>query len=134
MTLRRLLAVLLVAWEPLSLALTAAAVLDRLGDRGWPAMVLLVLRLGVTGFGVAAGRALWSNRDGAITLARWGTGLALAAAAITLLTDVWPSSRPPGLRGPVAAVLLAWYAAWFLWTLRQRDAPPPAATARSCRM
>ncbi len=119
--LRRLLALLLLVWEPLTLALTAASFADRLGERGWPAVVLLVARLGITGLCMAAGSALWAQRDGAMALARWATGLNLAAVAVTATTGIWPSSRPPGIRGPAAAVTIAWHAAWFLWTLRQDD-------------
>jgi hypothetical protein len=117
---RRLLAVLLVAWEPLNVALTSAALLDRLADRGWPALALLVVRLAVTGVGVAAGRALWSRRPGAMLLARWATGLALGTAVVTQTTAIWPHRLPPGVRGPAAAAIIAWYATWFLWTLRQK--------------
>ena len=48
--LRRVLAFLLVVWAPLNLSVGAAALLDSLADRGWPAIVLLVVRLSVTGF------------------------------------------------------------------------------------
>lgn len=120
MIVRRLLAFLLVVWEPLNLALTAAALLDRLTDRGWPALALLVVRLGVAGFGVAAGRALWSQRPGALTLARWATGLGLGAAVVTQVTSIWPRPLPPGVREPAAVVIVAWYAAWWLWTMRQK--------------
>ena len=60
--LRRLLAFLLVVWAPLNLSITAAALLNSLADRGWPAIVLLVVRLAVTGFGVAAGRVEFTGR------------------------------------------------------------------------
>lgn len=115
--LRRLLAFLLVVWAPLQLSLTAAALLNSLADRGWPALVVLVVRLAVTGFGVAAGRALWSQRRGAITLARWATGLSLAAVVVTVTTSIWPTPLPPGVRGPAAIATVAWHALWFLWTL-----------------
>lgn len=126
---RRLLAALLVVYEPLNLALTAAALLPGLPDRPWTATALLVVRLAATGFAVAAGRALWDARPGSLVLARWATGLNLATAVIVATTRVWPSQRPPGIRGPAAAVTVAWYAAWFLWTLRQRgDADSPAGS------
>ena len=117
---RRILAALLVVWEPLSLSLTAAAFLDRLSDRGWAAEALLIVRLGVTGFGVAAGRALWAGRPEAVELARWATGLNLAANVVTLTTSLWPSLYPPGLRGPVTTVIIAWYVLWFVWAMRQK--------------
>jgi len=116
---RRVLAVLLVVWEPLSLALTAATFLDRLGDRGWGAIVLLVVRLAVTGFGVTAGRALWAGRPEAVILTRWATGLNLAANTVTMTTSVWPPLYAPGLHGPVTTLMIAWYAGWFLWAMRQ---------------
>jgi hypothetical protein len=119
--LRRLLAFLLVIWAPLNLALTASALLERLSDRGWPAIVLLIVRLAVTGFGVAAGRALWSDRPGAVTLARWATGLSLGALLVTVTTPIWPAPLPPGVRQPVVIATVAWHALWFAWTLRQRD-------------
>jgi hypothetical protein len=119
--LRRLLAFLLVAWAPLNLALTAAALLDRLTDRGWPAIALLIGRLAVTGFGVAAGRALWNGRPGAMTLARWATGSSLGAVLVTVTTSIWPSPLPPGVREPVAIATVTWHVLWFLWTLRQRE-------------
>jgi cytochrome bd-type quinol oxidase subunit 2 len=119
--LRRLLAFLLVVWAPLNLSITAAALLNSLADRGWPAIVLLVVRLAVTGFGVAAGRALWNRRRGAIGLARWATGLSLGAVLVTATTSIWPHPLPPGVRGPAAIATVTWHALWFVWTLRQRD-------------
>lgn len=119
---RRLLAFLLVVWAPLNLALIASASLDRLTDRGWPAIALLIVRMAITGVGVAAGRALWNDRPGAMTLARWATGLSLGAALITATTSIWPAPLPPGVREPVAITTVSWHALWFLWTLRQREA------------
>ncbi len=119
--LRRLLAFLLVVWAPLNLAITAAAMLDSLTDRGWSAIVLLVVRLAVTGFGVAAGRALWNGRRGAIELARWATGLNLGAVLVTVTTAIWPEPLPPGVREPVAIATVTWHALWFLWALRQPE-------------
>jgi len=56
------LAVLLAAVEPLAWALRASAIVDRVADRGWPAVSLLAARLVVTSIGVAAGLALWRDR------------------------------------------------------------------------
>jgi len=125
--LRRLLAFVLVVWAPLNLSVSAAALLDSLADRGWRAIVLLVVRLAVTGFGVAAGRALWSQSRGAFTLARWATGLSLGVALVTATTSIWPTQLPPGLREPVAIATVAWHALWFLWTLRQQEPTQPNA-------
>ena len=125
--LRRLLAFLLVVWAPLNLSVSAAALLDSLADRGWRAIVLLLVRLAVTGFGVAAGRALWSQSRGAITLARWATGLSLGVVLVVVTTSIWPTQLPPGTRGPVAIATVTWHALWFLWTLRQHEPIEPRA-------
>jgi hypothetical protein len=125
--LRRLLAFLLVVWAPLNLSINAAALLDSLADRGWPAIVLLVVRLAITGFGVAAGRALWNESRGAVTLARWATALSLGAVLVVVTTSIWPTQLPPGIRGPVVIATVTWHALWFLWTLRQQEPGEPGA-------
>jgi hypothetical protein len=85
-------------------------------------VALLIVRLGVTGFGVGAGRALWADRPEATTLVRWATGMNLAVTVVTLTTSLWPSPYPPGLRGPVTTMLIAWYAFWFAWAMRLKHA------------
>ena len=64
------LAILLIAWEPTAFAFYASSLVDRLIDRGLVAVALLVLKLAVVGMGIAAGRALWSMRPGAIRFAQ----------------------------------------------------------------
>lgn len=114
---RLVLAFLLVVWAPFNLALAASAVIDRLLDRGLAAIALLIARLAVTGFGVAAGRALWNRRPGAMMLARWASGLSLAVVVVLATTSIWPTSLAPGIREPVAIANVAWHALWFAWTL-----------------
>ena len=53
------LALLLMAVEPLGLAFYASSILTRVVDRGTWAILLLVIRLAITGIGVGAGHALW---------------------------------------------------------------------------
>ena len=114
----RLLALLLMIYEPLNLALTAAMLLPGLPDRSWTATALLIVRLAVTGFGFAVGRGLWERQAGALSLARWATGLNLLTTVIIIATSIWPKSLAPGVRGPAAIVAISWYAGWFVWTLR----------------
>lgn len=121
----RLLALLLMIYEPLNLALTAATLLPGLPDRGWSAMALLAARLAITGFGFAVGRGLWERQPGALALARWATGLNLLTTVIVTVTSIWPKSLPPGVRGPAAIVAITWCAGWFLWTLRAASVDPP---------
>jgi len=119
---RRVLALLLMVWEPLSLALFAAGLLTRLPERGWPAGALLAFRLVVASVGMVAGRALWSGTPGAIALARWAVGLALVAVLLTHTTGWWPTTLAPGVRGPAIVVLAGWHVLWLAWLLRQREA------------
>jgi hypothetical protein len=116
--LRPVLALLLIVWEPAGLALVASSLVATLADRGIAAVAWLVARLLVTGFGVGAGMALWRRRPGAMRLTRWAVGLSLCAVMITALTPIWPHPLAPGVRGPATTILLAWYAGWWIWTLR----------------
>lgn len=120
---RRTLAALLLVWEPVTFALAASSLIDRLVDRGAWALLWLVVRLAVTGVGVAAGLALWKARPGADALARWALVLALTAAVITQTTSIWPPAFAPGVRGPVVVVLVLWYVAWLIALHATRDRP-----------
>ncbi|HEY8535404.1 MAG TPA: hypothetical protein VIL25_03110 [Vicinamibacterales bacterium] len=118
---RRLLALLLMVWEPLNLALLAAGIISRLPERGWPALSLLAFRLVVASVGIIAGRALWSGAPGAVRLARWAVGLALVAVLLTYTTGWWPARLAPGVRGPAVVVLAGWHALWLAWLFRLRE-------------
>jgi hypothetical protein len=112
---RRLLAVLLVAWEPASFALYASSLLFRLVERGPLAVAALAAHLVVTGVGLAAGLALWSDRPGATTLARLALVLSASLTLGTFATSAFPPAAPPGLAGPLTALMLAYDAAWFVY-------------------
>jgi len=116
---RRVLAVVLVLWEPLTLALAASTMLQRITEHGAPAYAVLVLKVFVAGVGIAAGMALWQERPGAIILARWALALSLAMTLFSRLTHFWPATLPPGVAGPALAGSVAWTGAWLIWSLRQ---------------
>ena len=61
---------LLIVLHPLSLAVTASNVMNALFLRGAPVAIVLLMRLAVVAFGVAAGRMLQNVRPGAVELAR----------------------------------------------------------------
>jgi hypothetical protein len=111
----RVLAALLVVWEPLTFALTASAALPRLVIYGLPAFALLAYRGLVVGLGIAAGRALWAGRTEGPTLARSWAILHATAVVLTFATPYFPSNRVPGAKGPVLALLLLIDGAWWAW-------------------
>ena len=117
-TRRAVLAFLLVVAEPAGLAFVASGLVTTIADRGIAAVVWLVVRLLITGFGAGVGMAVWRDRPGANGLARWAVGLIFAATVISAFVPFWPHPLPPGVREPATVLLFAWYGAWFVWTVR----------------
>ena len=74
-----LLVLLLLIRHPLSLGLIAASLLGSVALGGWPLAIVLLTRVAVAGFGIAAGLALLGRRPGAVPLAK--ISLALSAAS-----------------------------------------------------
>jgi len=109
---------LLVVFQPLSLAVTASGALSALPVRGTAVVLILLLRLVVVGFGMAAGRALQTLQPGAVTLAR----MALVASAATDLfvytTPYFPNNRLPGDTVYYVAASLASHGAWLAYLAR----------------
>jgi hypothetical protein len=107
-------------FHPLSLAVTAVGALSAVAVRGTAVVLILILRLVVVGFGMAAGRALQTRQPGAVTLAR----LALVASAATDLfvytTPYFPNNRPPGDTVYYVAASLAYHGAWLTYLYRSR--------------
>jgi hypothetical protein len=113
---RRVLAVVLLLWEPLTLALALSSLLARIVEHGTPAFLVLVMKVAVAGLGVAAGMALWQDRPGALTLARWALALSLATTVFARTSGFWPATLPPGVAAPALAASVAWTGGWLLWT------------------
>jgi len=111
---------LLVVFHPLSLAITASGALSALPARGTAVALILVLRLVVVGFGMAAGRALQTRQPGAVTLA----SAALAASAMTdvfvYTTPYFPSNRMPGDTTFYVIASLAYHGAWIAYLARSK--------------
>ena len=117
----RLLAILLIAWEPVSLSLAMAPILPTLADRGPLVGVALAVRVAVAGLSVAAGLALWNRRPHGPGLAR----IALAFSGITqlaaLLTPILPTNLAPDLRPFAAGAIVLYYAFWIAVLSRARQ-------------
>ena len=106
------LAILLVVWEPTAFAFYASSIVDRLIDRGPAALLLLVLKLGVIGMGIAAGRALWSMRPGSIRLAQAALALSAVTTLVIAVSGAWPP-RGPGTVLPLTALVISYDVAWI---------------------
>ncbi len=108
----------LVVLHPLSLAVTAAGALGALAVRGAPVALILVLRLGVVGFGMAAGRALQNLQSNAVTLAKAALLLSAATDVFVYSTPYFPNNRLPGDTMYYIAASLAYHAGWLLYLAR----------------
>src|SRR3954462_13647510 len=109
---------LLLVFPPLTLALTASGALNALSSRGTATALILVLRLMVVGFGIAAGRALQTKQDAAVALAN---GALLASAATDVFvytTPYFPNNRPPCDTIYYLAASLAYHGAWLAYLFR----------------
>jgi hypothetical protein len=114
-----LLCILLTVWNPAALALVAASRVET-GTASTLALMLLAVRLVVTGVGVAAGFALWHKRAGAVTLAKASLLLSALEGAGRLSTRLGLSDAPPGTRLPLALALVVYTAAWYLYLEKSR--------------
>jgi len=110
--------IVLIAWEPLTFALYASSVVDRVAERGVLAVTVLLARVLVTAVGIAAGLAIWNRRPWAPSFARIAVALSAAATIVTAATGALPMSTPPGLKTPYLVATLAWDAGWILYLTR----------------
>ena len=111
---------LLVVFHPLSLAVTASGALGALSVRGTAVALILILRLVVVGFGMAAGRALQRLQPGAVTLAKAALLASAAADVFVYTTPFFPNNRQPGDTTYYVAATLAYHAAWFGYLVRSK--------------
>jgi hypothetical protein len=114
------LCVWLLAWQPISLGLVASSALDALPFRGLPLGVILLVRLVVAAFGVAAGIALFARRPAAVTMARASLGLSAIVDTLVDTTPSFPSNRVPGDTPVYVLGALTFYGAWMVYLFRSK--------------
>lgn len=114
------LCVLLLAWRPVGLAVTAAGALDALAVRGVALVLILLVRLLATAAGVAAGLALVRRRPGAVWLARWSLVLSAVVDVFVYTTPYFPSNRPPGTTPLVVTASLLYHGGWVAYLFRSK--------------
>ena len=111
---------LLIVFHPLSLAVTASSVINALFVRGAPVAIVLILRLVVVAFGVAAGLALQNVRPDAVALARVALLLSAATDVFVYTTPYFPSNRFPGDTTFYVVASLAYHSAWLAYLARSK--------------
>lgn len=111
---------LLLVWQPVSLGLVASSVLDALALRGLPLALVLVMRILVAAFGIAAGLALLARRAGAVTMAKVSLAASAATDVFVYTTPFFPNNRPPGDSALVVAASLAYYGVWMMYLFRSK--------------
>jgi hypothetical protein len=111
---------LLVVGHPLSLAVTATNALNAISVRGAPVAIILLVRLMVVGFGVAAGRALQNVRPGAVGLAKTALLTSAATDVFVYTTPFYPSNRLPGDTVLYVLASLAYHGLWIAYLQRSK--------------
>jgi hypothetical protein len=100
--------------------MTAVSVSGSLRLRGLPMALLLIVRLVVTGVGVAAGLALARRRVGAAGFAQVALMLSAGMDLVSYLTPYWPNNRMPGDTPLYVAASLLYHVVWIAYLRRSR--------------
>jgi len=108
----------LIVGQPVLFGFTASSALAALPIRGLPLGVLIIARLFVTAFGLAAGLAMTSRRPAALSMATAALAISAAADVFTLTTSIWPNNRAPGDTPLYIAGTVAFHAAWLIYLRR----------------
>jgi hypothetical protein len=114
------LSLLLLVWQPISFGLVASGLLNRLSIRGWPFALVLLLRVVVTAFGIAAGLALLRRLPAAVTMAKTSLVASAATDIFIYTTPYFPSNRMPGDTPIFVAISLAYHAIWLVYLFRSK--------------
>jgi hypothetical protein len=114
------LCVLLLVWQPFSLAVTTAGTLGGLSLRGSGLAVVLVARLFAAGLGIAAGLSLFQRQPGAVSIAKASLVFSAAVDVFVYATPFYPNNRPPGDALIVLIVSLIYYSVWLTYLARSK--------------
>ncbi len=113
-----LLARLMTLYQPIIVGLLTSRTVDSLAIRGREVLVLLLVRVLVTAFGVAAGLALRGHHARAVGLAKVSLLLSGATELFIVLTPSFPNSRGPGETPIWVAGILIYFGGWFAYLMR----------------
>lgn len=119
------LALLLLIWQPISLAMTMSGLIDSLSTRGPGLGLILLMRLAAAGLGIAAGLAIFQRQPGAFTIAKASLVFSALVDLVVYATPYSPNNRPPGDATIVLGASLVYYAAWFIYLTRASSRESP---------
>jgi uncharacterized protein DUF2569 len=114
------LCLLLLGWQPLSVAVSASGALDALAIRGLPLALIMLMRIGVAAVGIGAGLALVKGRPGAVTLAKAALVLTAGADLVVYTTPYFPNNRVPGTTPLYIAASIVYAAVWLAYLSRSK--------------
>src|SRR6266850_5258454 len=117
----RVLAALLLVWQPINLAFTISGAVDELSMRGAGLGIILVARLLAAGLGIAAGLALFQLKPGAVTIAKTSLVFSAIVDVVVYATPYSPNNRPPGDATIILAASLLYYGIWFAYLVRSKQ-------------
>jgi hypothetical protein len=109
---------LLLIWQPLSMGLTMAGLVDKLSLRGPGLGLILLARLLAAGLGIAAGLSLFQVRPSAVTIAKASLVCSAIVDVIVYATPYSPNNRPPGDAAIILVGSLVYYGVWFGYLIR----------------
>src|SRR5262245_23828531 len=108
----------LLIYQPLNLAISAAAALNSLPTRGPKVLVAIAVRVLGAGISVAGGLALTNRQPGAVTLAKAALVVSAACDLFIYTTPFAPNNRPPGDTPYYVAGSLLFHGAWLMYLFR----------------
>ena len=107
---------LLLVWQPITLAFTMSGAVDELSMRGAGLGIILL----AAGLGIAAGLALFQLKPGAVTLAKTSLVFSAIVDIVVYATPYSPNNRPPGDATTILAASLLYYGIWFTYLVRSK--------------
>jgi hypothetical protein len=111
---------MLTLWHPIIYGLSSSAAIGAVSVRGPAVAIVIVARLAVVAYGIAAGMALRSTHNAAVRLAMTSLALSAAMDLFIYTTSYYPSNRMPGETPLYVVATLAYYAAWLLYLARSK--------------
>src|SRR4029450_6722629 len=119
-----LLARLMTLYQPIVIGLLTSRAVGSLAIRGREVLVLLLVRVLVTAFGVGAGLALKGRHARSIGLGKTSLLLSGVTELFIVLTPSFPNRRGPGETPIWVAGILIYFGGWFAYLMRSPDPKP----------